>query len=181
MRRSVLVAYATKHGSTQEVAEWVAEALRSQGLAVELADVTEVDDLEAYTGVVLGGALYMGRLHGAARTFLRRHREALARLDVAVFAMGPGTLEPGDVARSRRALDAALGKTPEVAPFAVAIFGGVVAPEKLRFPLNRMPAVDARDQAEIERWAAAVGAGFRYGKPAVEAGDRRRELQQTPR
>jgi menaquinone-dependent protoporphyrinogen IX oxidase len=98
-----------------------------------------------------------------------------------VFALGPGTLDADDVARSRGQLDAALAKTPEVRPFAVAVFGGVVEPAKLHFPLNRMPAVDARDWTAIEAWATVVADGFRYGKPAVDAVDRRRELQQTPR
>lgn len=40
----------------------------------------------------------------------------------------------------------------------MAVFGGVVEPSKLHFPLNRMPASDARDWSVIEAWAVEVGA-----------------------
>jgi menaquinone-dependent protoporphyrinogen oxidase len=54
-------------------------------------------------------------------------------------------------------LDKALQKTPAVEPRAIAVFGGVIDPAKLRFPLNRMPASDARDWDAIEAWADEVG------------------------
>ena len=149
----VLVVYASKRGSTREVAEWIAAALVDKGHDVDVRSASDVGDLDPYAGVILGGALYMGRLHDAARAFLKRHGGAIARLPVAVFAMGPQTLREDDVAKSRRQLDAALAKTPELTPALVAIFGGVVDPTKLRFPLSRMPASDARDWDEIRRFA----------------------------
>jgi hypothetical protein len=72
-------------------------------------------------------------------------------------------------------------KVPEVHPAAVAIFGGVVDPKRLRFPFNRMPASDARDWASIRAWAGSVGEAFDYGKAALGTRDDRRELQRSPR
>jgi hypothetical protein len=40
------------------------------------------------------------------------------------------------------------------------VFGGVVDPTKLRFPLSRMPASDARDWDAIDGWAAEVATAF---------------------
>jgi menaquinone-dependent protoporphyrinogen oxidase len=157
MNGRVLVAYASKHGSTAEVAEVVAAALCEQDVEVDVRRAEEVDELERYGGVVLGGALYMGRLHRDARRFLHSHREALAKLPVAVFAMGPRTLEPGDVASSQAQLDRTLARVPEITPFSVAIFGGVVHPHELDFPFSRMPASDARDWEAIHAWAREVG------------------------
>lgn len=162
--KRVLVAYASRHGSTREVAEHVAETLRSAGVAVDVMAATDVGHLRGYDTVVLGGALYTGRLLKDARRFLARHREALSVRHVAVFALGPKTTEPSDVAGSRAQLDRALAKTPEIEPVSVAIFGGVVDPNKLRFPFNRMPASDARDWAAIEAWASALA-----GQPSVAA------------
>jgi len=68
-----LVAYAGKHGSTEEVAVRVAQRLCDRGHDAELKpawQVASVDDLDC---VVLGGALYMGRWHANARRFVRRH------------------------------------------------------------------------------------------------------------
>ncbi|HEY6031864.1 MAG TPA: flavodoxin domain-containing protein [Gaiellaceae bacterium] len=149
----ILIAYATKHGSTREVAEAVAGTLREEGLEVEVKPAAEARALEAYDGVVLGGALYMGRLHKDAKRFLSRHRGALAALPVAVFAMGPRTLEEQEVAESRAQLDRALADVPELEPVAVTIFGGVLDPAAQHFPFNRMPAADARDWDAIRLWA----------------------------
>ena len=160
MSRPVLVAYASKHGSTAEVAEVIAASLCQLGLEVEVSPVSDVDEASRYRGVVLGGALYMGRLHRDARRFLRRHRETLSTLPVAVFAMRPRTLEAKDVASSREQLDHALDRVPEVAPFSVAVFGGVVDPEELDFPFNRMLASDACDWDAIYAWAEELGARF---------------------
>lgn len=156
MARSALVAYATKRGSTREVAEVVAVTLRERGLEVDVQPAGEIGDVSPYDGVVLGGALYMGRWHRDARAFLRRHRAALALLPVAVFGMGPLTLAEKDVASSRRQLERELGKAPEVETVSVAIFGAVVDPAKLRFPFSRMPATDARDWDAIRAWSEEV-------------------------
>lgn len=177
----MLVAYGTKHGSTREVADAVAATLRGHGLQVETLPAADVDDLDPYAGVVVGGAIYMGRWHLDAMRFLERHRAALAGLPVAVFGMGPRTMEAHDVAGSRAQLVKALDKVPEVEPVAIVIFGGAVDPRMLRFPLNRMPAADARDWKAIRAWSDEVAAAFDYGKAASQARDDRSELQQTPR
>ena len=157
---SILVAYGTKKGSTQEVAEAIAATLTEQGHRVDVRAADEVRALDAYSGVVLGGALYTGRWHGGARDFLKRHFEALQDMPLAVYAMGPKTLEEADVAGSRAQLDAALAKMPTVTPAFVAIFGGVVDPTKLRFPFNRLPAGDARDWDAIRQFAEQAGSLF---------------------
>lgn len=158
MDKPWLVAYATKHGSTHEVADAVAVRLRERGLEAELRSARGVATLAPYDGVVIGGALYMGRWHGDARRFLSHHRDELAVLPLAVFAMGPLTVKDEDVAGSRKQLDHALAKEPSLDPVTVAIFGGVVNPAKQRFPFTHMDASDARDWEEIRAWADSVAA-----------------------
>lgn len=151
--QTILVAYATKHGSTKEVAEAIATQLERHGHTVDLLPAADVRELTGYMGVVLGGSLYTGRWHGDCRRFLRRYKNELGKVPVAVFAMGPRTLADEDVAGARKQLDAALAEVPEVQARLVAIFGGVVYPTKLRFPFSRMSASDARDWEVINRWA----------------------------
>ena len=138
---AILVAYATKKGSTREVAEEIGGALVKRGLLADVRPASEVRSLEPYTGVVLGGALYTGRWHGDARALLKRHARALERIPLAVFAIGPKTLEEGDVAGARAQLDAALARTPTVTPTLTAIFGvssiGEVAVPLLTTPCDR--------------------------------------------
>jgi menaquinone-dependent protoporphyrinogen oxidase len=161
----LLLAYATKRGSTKEVAESIAETLAASGHEVDVRAAADVRDLGGYDGVILGGALYMGRWHGDAIGFLERHRDALATIPIAVFAMGPHTLADADVASARAQLDRALAKVKDVSPAAVAIFGGVIDPTTLRFPLSRMQASDARDWETIAAWANDVSAML-TGTPA---------------
>ena len=63
MPGTILVAYGTKHGSTREVAQAVAETLEEHGLEVETSPAARIDDVKPYAGVVIGGAIYMGRWH----------------------------------------------------------------------------------------------------------------------
>jgi menaquinone-dependent protoporphyrinogen oxidase len=164
---TVLVAYATKKGSTREVAEAIATVLRRDGRDVDVRPAEDVDELDGYAGVVLGGSLYMGRWHRDARRFLQRHRRALATRPLAVFAMGPKTLAEDDVAGSRKQLDAALAEAPDLAPGSIAVFGGVVDPAKLRFPLNRLPASDARDWEAISAWAKEAATAFAAQRSSI--------------
>jgi len=175
MPETILVAYGTKHGSTREVAETVATSIACCGLETETRPAGQVDDLSRYGGVVVGGAIYMGRWHPEAAGFLERHRRALAGLPVAVFGMGPRTMKAEEVAASRAQMEKSLAKVPEVEPLATAVFGGVIDPRTLRFPLSRLPASDARDWDAIRKWASD------FGKAATDARDHRSELQHVPR
>jgi len=151
----VLVAYASRHGSTREVAERICEAIQSTGVRAHLRPAAGVDDVDGYGGVVLGGALYMGRLHRHAHRFLRRHADALAGRPLAVFASGPTDDEPDHWRESREQLDAALSRY-DLDPVAVQVFGGRVDPSQFHFPLSRIPAGDSRDWDAIEAWGRSI-------------------------
>ena len=156
----ILVVYASKHGSTQDVALAIADQLseHGHGVAVFSADVAPAPS--GYDGVVVGGSLYMGRWHADARLYLDQHRNGLSSLPLAVFALGPLTLDEKNVADSRAQLDAALAKFPDLEPELVCVFGGVIEPDELRFPFNRMPETDARDWSAIRAWTADAAALF---------------------
>jgi menaquinone-dependent protoporphyrinogen oxidase len=156
---SVLVAYATRYGSTREVAERVGEKLRGQGLEVEVRPAREVKSLDGYDAVVFGGALYMFRLIREGRRFFSRHRDRLSRMPLAVFGMGPIEDIEKQFAGARGHLDKTLVKLHGVTPIAVTIFGGVLRPEKLKFPytgMKGMPPTDLRDWEAIENWANSL-------------------------
>jgi menaquinone-dependent protoporphyrinogen oxidase len=158
----VLVGYATRYGSTQEVAEAVGATLRECGLGVDIQSLRQVHTLEGYSAVVLGAPLYMYRWHKDARRFLSRHRKALLERPVAVFAVGP-THDPYDEEEwqdSRAQLDKELAEFPWLAPVALEMFGGKYDPTKLRFPISLLagmePATDIRDWDAIRNWATGL-------------------------
>jgi menaquinone-dependent protoporphyrinogen oxidase len=160
MATTVLVTYATKYGSTREVAEAIAATLSAYGLQTEMRPAREVRSLDGYSAVVLGAALYIGSWHKDARRFLRRHRAALSRLPVAIFALGPLSTAEKEWQDARAQLDQTLATASWLAPVAVELFGGAITPAKLRFPFNHMPAGDARDWTAIRAWASELGAAF---------------------
>ncbi len=158
---AVLVAYATKYGSTREVAERVSGRLTKAGLQSEVLSVREVGSLEGYDAVVFGGALYMFRLIGEGRRFLKRHSKALSKLSLAVFALGPLEDSEAQFFDARRHLDKTLLKLKGVNPVEVTVFGGVLNPDKLKFPysnpgIKAMGPSDLRDWPAIEGWADAL-------------------------
>jgi len=79
---------------------------------------------------------------------------------LAVFGMGPDSLEDSKVVESRKQLDRSLAATPELEPVAVTIFRGALMPETWRFPFSRLPAFDARDWDAIEEWTDEVAASI---------------------
>jgi menaquinone-dependent protoporphyrinogen oxidase len=162
MTVSILIGYATRYGSTQEVAEVVAAALREAGFMADLQLLREVHSLAGYSAVVIGAPLFMFHWHKDALRFLTRQREALTAHPVAVFALGP-VHDPHDEKEwqdSRAQLDKELAKFPWFKPMALEIFGGKYDPTKLRFPLSAFagaePASDIRDWDAIRAWAAGL-------------------------
>lgn len=159
MSTSILVAYATKSGSTKEAAEAVAAELRQSGLAVELKPLRDVQTLTNYHAVIVGAPLYMFRWHKDAKRFLRQHRTVLSERPVAVFALGPINDKEEEWQGAREQLAKELAPFDWFNPIATTIFGGRFDPATLRFPftwipaLKKLPASDIRDWEAIRAWA----------------------------
>jgi menaquinone-dependent protoporphyrinogen oxidase len=154
----VLVAYATKMGTTREIAEEIAARLAERGLDVELADVSTVREVTPYDAVVVGSAVYMTRWRGEAVAFLRRNAEELAARRVWAFHSGPvgeKTEEPVAAPPGVRKLLERIGAVP-VHTFAGALIAdrarGFVAKKMARGPL----AGDFRDHDAIRAWADTI-------------------------
>lgn len=91
----VLVAVASKHGSTAGIAQAIAEQLGMEDLNVDRRDVEDVTHIEGYDAVILGSAVYMGRLLPEAHAFVDAHKDQLNHSPVWLFSSGPiGALEP---------------------------------------------------------------------------------------
>jgi len=79
----VLVAYATRAGSTAEVAERIAQRLCLGGLSAEARPVDEVTVVAGYDAAVLGSGTYYGGWLSPMTGFVQAHADALGRLPVA--------------------------------------------------------------------------------------------------
>jgi len=85
----VLVAVASRHGSTREIARAIQEELQRAGLYAEVRDAGEVSSIEGYDAVIIGSAVYMGDWLPDARRFVEVHAAPLATLPVWLFSSGP--------------------------------------------------------------------------------------------
>jgi menaquinone-dependent protoporphyrinogen oxidase len=155
--RSILLAYVSRYGSTQEVAETIAAILREAGLEVDMLPMSEVKSLDNYAAVVLGSAIYNARWHPEAHHFLLQHQATLRQRPVAIFALGPLSPSVAAMMKSRRQLDKELEKYPWLKPVALEMFAGKLDPSKLGF-FERIgtTASDNRDWKAIRLWAEAL-------------------------
>ncbi|MCX7789472.1 MAG: flavodoxin domain-containing protein, partial [Chloroflexaceae bacterium] len=157
MNQRILVAYATRAGSTAEIAVAIAETLAARGYAVDVKPVKEKPKLDGYSAVVLGSAIRMGSWLPEAVNFAKANQAALNRLPVALFTVH--MLNTGDDEASRAARTAYLNAVRPLLQDAEAVyFEGKMDFSRLSF-LDRAIAktvkaveADHRDWGKIRGW-----------------------------
>lgn len=169
----ILVAYATKYGSTEEVAGVVASALRERGIDADLSPASDISSLDRYSAVVLGAALYNHKWHRDAMQFIARHRNALMRLPVAIFTLGPVNDTPEEFKSAREQIDGVLAHQSWLSPTTVAVFGGRFDPARLRFPgasrlLAKVPATDIVDPIAVANWSRSLPEALELGRVSID-------------
>ncbi|MFN8113789.1 MAG: flavodoxin domain-containing protein [Solirubrobacterales bacterium] len=156
----VLVAHASKHGSTAEIAEAIAAGLRENGLDADCMPAADVEDVGAYDAVVLGSAVYMKRWQGDARHFLRSHAKELGTIPFWVFSSGP-TGDPAEDDAAWQEPKRTIAKAEKLGVRDHVVFGGRISPEAGRMAkamAENTPEEyrDRRDWDEIRAWAAGI-------------------------
>lgn len=161
MNEKVLVTYATRTGTTQEVAVAIEEELETKGANVDVKNAKEVEDLTAYRAVILGSAIRAGNLMPEAIEFVKANQEKLSQIPVAYFVVCATLRE--DTEENRQAVAAYLGPLREmIEPVEEGLFAGAIDLSKLSFPmrlvLKAMKAEegDWRDWDAIRAWAAQL-------------------------
>jgi menaquinone-dependent protoporphyrinogen oxidase len=88
--KRVLVTYASRSGSTAEIAQFIADTLAGMGIPVEVFPADAYLYLARYDAVIAGGLLYRTGLHPQMVEFLRTNQAALKSKPVAYFITGLG-------------------------------------------------------------------------------------------
>ncbi len=83
----ILVAYATRTGSTVGVASAIGEVLAARGFAVDVKPIRDAPSLDGYQAVILGSAINGGRWLPEATAYVQDHQQALSALPVALFCV----------------------------------------------------------------------------------------------
>ena len=170
----VLVAYASRFGATQGIAERIAAQLTAEGLDAQATSVTTNPDLTGYDAFVVGSAAFFGKWQKEAHEFVERHKAILSTHPTWFFSSGPVGPDPLD-AKGNDQKEMAI--PTDFAEFRVAIeprgervFFGAFDAAKLPILMKAiriMPAArkvlpegDFRDWADIDGWATEIAAAL---------------------
>jgi menaquinone-dependent protoporphyrinogen oxidase len=154
----VLVAYATKLGSTGEIAETIAQVLRDAGHRAQAQPAGDVQSLDEWDAVVLGSALYAAHWQKDARRFVERFEAGLKARPLWLFSGGP--------------LDRRLARADQpITPHGASITGGLGARAHRTFGGRLSPhaAVDPQvlqthRMGDYRDWQAIVQYAHRIGR-----------------
>lgn len=163
--KKILVAYATKCGSTAEIATAITEILCAGELSAELKRAGSVKSVEGYQGVVLGTAIYMGSPLKEAANFIEKFGSQMADTPLAIFDVSL-TMKEATPENQRIALEYLKSISDIIPPVKSGAFSGRISLATLP-PLYRMFAQadqegvlaegDYRDWKVISSWAEELG------------------------
>ncbi len=91
----ILIAFATEHGSTADIAHFMGEIMRAQGHTVTVNDVRHITSLEGFDVIVPGAPIYSGMWLKSLSLFFRRYEAELARLPMYLWITCIRVLESG--------------------------------------------------------------------------------------
>jgi menaquinone-dependent protoporphyrinogen oxidase len=163
-QQPILVTFATRGGSTRELAEQIAQVLEQSGLVVDLRAVSAPINVASYSAVVLGSALYFQRLMPEALRFLTDHAALLATRPLVLFSVGAemrkGTPTAHTAAETwvRRSLAA----LPQLQPKAIEHFAGAVELRRLSLRWRLLVLIsfgergDWRNIPGVRAWSSAI-------------------------
>lgn len=156
--RRVLVAAASRHGATAQIAEHIGEVLRGRGCDVTVADAGQVDTVAGYDALVIGSGVYAGHWLDDAKALVDRVAAHHPRPLVWLFSSGP----VGDPPKPDEDPVDVEAITAATAPHEHRVFAGKLDRSQLGFAERaimiavRAPEGDFRDWDAIAAWAGEI-------------------------
>ena len=156
---NVLVAFATRSGTTQAIAERLGARLTEAGHQATVVPVQDNPDPSAYETVVIGSGVLNGTVYAAAEEWLTARRAGLEKRPTAAFVtclILPDTAEQRAVAQG---YPGQLAAELPAAPLSTAVFTGTYDPstrtrwERLATWFTRAPKGEFRDWDTVDAWA----------------------------
>lgn len=157
----ILIAYASKDGATQRVAEYIGNTLDTTGVRAEVRAADEVVRVHPYDAVILGSRVYNALWLPEAAEFLESFQDELATKPLWLFSDDP-TVGGRQVQISRRLPRTLAALVKVTKPKDVALFSGSVNPDKLHLDdaltdrALRGELSGLRDLKAVEVWASTI-------------------------
>lgn len=157
----VLIAYASRLGSTREIAQAIAQVLTQRGASVDVRAVDEVEQIEGYQAVMVGSPIREQQWLPEARRFVETHREALRQVPLVYFAVS-GLMSQPTPEHFHEVYEYLAEVRDMVEPLEVGIFAGLLDydrldPAQMTKVLSKgLPEGDFRRWQDIRAWAEDV-------------------------
>ncbi|XHH09600.1 MAG: flavodoxin domain-containing protein [Candidatus Bathyarchaeia archaeon] len=149
-----LIAYETKGGATEEVAQKIAATLRSKfQLQVDLVDLKrqKIQNTDSYKNIVVGSGIRTGKAYDKALKFLENH---FGNQQVAFYICCGDAADSEKCANAKvKYIEGVLANYPEIKPISTEIFGG-------RMKMLGKVVYDYLDLSKAEAWAESLGKQF---------------------
>jgi menaquinone-dependent protoporphyrinogen oxidase len=163
MGKRVLVTYASKYGSTGGVADAIGKELCSKDVAADTVLIKNANNIGLYQGVIIGGAVYMGKWMSEAVDFVKQNKDTLCKVPVAYFLVGMTLVRhPEKRAEVLSYMDPILKAVPEIKPVGIGTFAGAMDYNNLSWINKKIlkskgsPEGDFRDWNAIRSWAGGL-------------------------
>lgn len=163
----ILITYASRAGSTAEIAEAIERTLSQGGAQVDVLPMQDVKDLSLYRAVVAGSAIRNSKWLPEAMQFVRTHRAVLSQKPFATFTVCITLAMSNSDPYRQTVIKWIEPVRAQVRPVSEGLFAGVLDFNKL--PLNWdtvklravvalgiFPKADQRDWKAIQAWAEGL-------------------------
>jgi len=163
MANTILVAYASKYGTTAGIAEKIGEVLREDGFQVDVLPADNVKDITPYKAVIIGSASYIGQWRKEAVKLLSNNEKSLAGQQVWLFSSGPlGEGDAVELMKGWRFPEKLRPVIDRIQPRDITVFHGAIDMNKLnaleKFAIKKVksPVGDFRNWDAITSWAKSI-------------------------
>jgi menaquinone-dependent protoporphyrinogen oxidase len=167
MQDKILIAYASRTGTTAGVADRIGKTLSDLGINVDIRRMQDINDLSSYRAVVAGSAIQAGKWLPEAMEFIEKNQQSLAQKPFAAFLVCM-TIAMPKAAEYRTTVATWFNPVRSlVKPVSEGLFAGALNisqipsfSERLKFRLSVMFGVwkegDHRDWKAINDWAKSL-------------------------
>ena len=155
----ILIAVASKHGSTYEIGRAIKDTLQEAGFSAVLKPIKQSPIVENYDAAIIGSAVYMGRWMSEAKAFLEDNQDELHKKPVWLFSSGPTGEDATAIEGEPFNLDQLMATVRAVGH---QVFVGKLDKqelglrEKLVISMVKAPTGDFRDWQAVSNWANEI-------------------------
>jgi menaquinone-dependent protoporphyrinogen oxidase len=163
MDKKVLVTYATKYGSTADIAARIGQVLSEAGLQNEVLPVNNTANSNDYDAIVLGSAVYDGQWRKEVAAFLKSNEQVLTGKPIWLFSSGPtGEGDPVEFLQGWRYPASLQPVIEHIKPRDITVFHGNIDISRLNFIQKlsiknvKAPIGDFRKWDDVNAWANSI-------------------------